>query len=434
MGTQGDSTESGTETAEVATWTELFAVPGVGLLFLAQALSTWGDYIARLAVAAVVYAWTQSPLATATTLAVSLLPAVFGRSLLSPLVDRFHFRSVLVGSAAARGVLVVALIAAVQLSLPLLVLLCLLVLLELLGAPAATAAQVMWAELLPDRRHFVRAMSLAALSDQANQAVGLALGGLLIGLVGVSTGLVLDLATFAVVIVVVLSVVRPGTAASSPPRLRVLGSLTSGLRFIGRDPVLVRLLALSAVSTLAVIAPEAVAIPYAGADRSWGGLLMSAPIAGAAMGVLVVSRWAPRVANARLLPMAVVMPLPLLLTAFHPSLALTWLLWCASGAFQAFMLPLQSTFTLVVPQERRGTVLGLAASVSVGVSGAAYLVAGWLAEHTTPAAAVTVCAVVCLGGLLLVGGTWPRRQLESVVSRVYGVDGPAGPGTAASRG
>lgn len=84
MGTQGDSTESGTETAEVATWTELFAVPGVGLLFLVQALSTWGDYIARLAVAAVVYAWTQSPLATATTLAVSLLPAVFGRSLLSP--------------------------------------------------------------------------------------------------------------------------------------------------------------------------------------------------------------------------------------------------------------------------------------------------------------------------------------------------------------
>jgi len=420
--------ESRIEQAEVASWRELFAVPGVALLFLAQALSTWGDYIARLSVAAVVFSWTRSPLATATTLALSLLPTVFGRSLLSPLVDRFHFRSILVASAIARGVMVVALVVAIALVVPLAVLLGLLVVLELLGAPAATAGQVMWAELLPDRRHFVRAMGLSALSEQANQAVGLALGGLLIGLLGVSASLLLDLVTFVVVAVVVLTTVPAGAQLSSAPgRLEVLGSVRAGLTFLWREPVLLRLLALSAVSTVAAVAPEAVAIPYAGDRSSWGGLLMSAPVAGAAVGVVVVSRWAPRAANARILTMAILMPLPLLVTAFHPSLPMTWLLWFVSGSFHAFMLPLQSTFTLVTPRKRRGTVLGLAASVSVGVSGLSYVVAGWLTEHTTAEAAVAICAVVSLGGLLLVGGTWPRRQLATSVERAYGLveDAPA---------
>ncbi len=422
MSRQEDPTESGIGQGEVASWRELFAVPGVSPLFVAQALSTWGDYIARLSIAAVVFSWTRSPLATATTLAVSLLPTVFGRSLLSPLVDRFHFRSILVASAIARGVMVVALILAVALVVPLVLLLVLLVLLELLGAPAATAGQVMWAEMLPDRRHFVRAMSLSALSEQANQAVGLALGGLLIGLLGVRTGLLLDLVTFVVVAAVVLMTVPSRAVPSAPTgRLEVLGSLRAGLGFLRRDPVLVRLLVLSAASMLAVVAPEAVAIPYAGDHGSWGGLLMSAPIAGAAVGVVVVSRWAPRAANARILPMAMLMPLPLLFTAFHPSLPMTWLLWFVSGAFQAFMLPLQSTFTLVIPRERRGTVLGLAASVSVGVSGASYVLAGWLTEHTTPEAAVVMCAVVSLGALLLIAGTWPRRRLAAAVASAYGV-------------
>ncbi len=419
MGTQEGSS---IDQAEVATWRELFAVRGVARLFMAQALSTWGDYIARLSVAAVVFSWTRSPLATATTLALSLLPTVFGRSLLSPLVDRFHFRSILVASAIARAVVVVALVVAIALVVPLAVLLGLLVVLELLGAPAATAGQVMWAELLPDRRHFVRAMGLSALSEQANQAVGLALGGLLIGLVGVSASLLLDLATFLVVAVVVVTTVPAGARLSSATgRIEVLGSVRAGLAFLRRDRVLARLLALSAVSTVAAVAPEAVAIPYAGDQHAWGGLLMSAPVAGAAVGVVVVSRWAPRVANARIPAMAIFMPLPLLVTAFHPSLPMTWLLWFVSGSFHAFMLPLQSTFTLVTPRERRGTVLGLAASVSVGVSGLSYIVAGWLTEHTTAEAAVAICAVVSLGAMLLVAGTWPRRQLAASVEQVYGL-------------
>ena len=116
--------------------------------------------------------------------------------------------------------------------------------------------------------------------------------------------------------------------------------------------MLAQLLGLSLVSTLGVVAPEAIAIPYAG-DARMGGLLMAAPIAGAALGVVLVGRWQPEVANSRIIVMALLMPAPLFLSAFHPSVAVTWGLWFVSGALQAFMLPLQSTFSLLAPKSTR---------------------------------------------------------------------------------
>jgi len=167
-----------------------------------------------------------------------------------------------------------------------------------------------------------------------------------------------------------------------------------------------------------VTAPEAVAIPYAG-DAGVGGLLMAAPIAGAAVGVILVSRWEPRVSNSRMIAMALAMPVPLLFTAFRPGIAVTVALWFVSGILQAFMLPLQSTFSLVTPAERRGTIFGLAGALSVTAAGLSYLVAGWLSELTNPAATVTMLAVVCLGAVVLIAARWPRQQLDDAVEVAY---------------
>lgn len=399
-------------------WRDVLDVPGLPAIFLASALSTWGDYVARLAIAAVVFTWTQSPLATATTLAVSLLPTIFGRSLLSPLVDHLHYRTVLVLSAVSRAVVLVFLVWAVVATESISLLFVLLFLLELLGGPAAAASQVMWTERIPDRHLFVRVMGLSALSEQANQALGFALGGVLIGLLGVRNGLLLDIVTFGVLAVVLTVVVKDERGGEPPPRVRLLDDLRAGAGLITGNPVLTRLLALSVLSTLAISAPEAIAIPYAGGGRL-GGLLMSAPIAGAVVGIIVVSRWSPAVQNSRIITMALLMPIPLLGSAFQPGIGLTWALWFASGVLQAFMLPLQSTFALVTPRARRGTIIGLAGSVSVTAAGVSYLVSGWLTEHTTPYAAVTICAIVCLGGVVLIAATWPRRRLAEAVATAY---------------
>ncbi|GAA1908056.1 MFS transporter [Lapillicoccus jejuensis] len=407
------------EQTAVPSWREVVRVPGVLPILLATALSTWGDYVARLAVASVVFTRTHSPLATATTLAVSYVPTILGSTLLSPLADRFHHRSVLAVMALVRALLVVVLIAAVDTVAPLPLLLGAMALLQLAGGPAASASRVMWVELVPDRRQFVRVMGLSELLDQTNQAVGLALGAVFIALVGVPTSLLLDLLTFLVVAAVVLAVVPRGS-----PRVDdehhggAFGRLLVGVRTVRHDTVLARLTLLSLAAVLGIVAPEAAAIAYARGGPG-GGLLMAAPIAGAALGIVVVSRWAPQVAHRRLVPMALLMPVPLLFTAFTPPYAVVWGLWFVSGCLQAFMLPLQTSFAVLSPPARRATIFGLVGALSVGLTGAVYLLVGWLTEVTTAPAAVTMAAVVGLGATVLLAGTWPRQRILDAVTEAF---------------
>lgn len=401
-------------------YSEVFAVPGFAVLFVAGALSTWGDYIARLTVAAVVYDRTSSPLATATTLAVSLLPSIFGRTLLGPLADRLPYKYVLVCSHLSRALMVLVLIALVTAEAPLAALLVALFVLETLGGPAAAANQVLLTDLFTDRRVYVRALGMTALSEQLNQAVGLVLGALIVSGLGAVRGLAADLLTFVVSAVVVLVVVkvRPVVGDSSPGLRGFFDDLGAAIAHIARHPVLSRLLLLSLVSAVGVAAPEAVAIPYAG-GAGLGGLLMAAPIAGAALGVVVVSRWEPRVSNDRIILLALAMPVPLLFTVVGLSTPVVFVLWFISGTLQAFMVPLQSTFTLVTPSDRRGTIFGLAGALSVTAAGLSYLLAGWFSELATPGAAVTMCAVICLGAVVLLAARWPRRVLDEAVQAAY---------------
>jgi hypothetical protein len=113
------------------------------------------------------------------------------------------------------------------------------------------------------------------------------------------------------------------------------------------------------------------------------------------------------------------MPLPLLVTVFEPSLVVVWLAWFVCGALQSYMLPLQSAFTLLVPTEMRGRVYGLAGALSVGVTGVCFLVAGWISEHTSPPAAVGVCAVVTIGILVLVAARWPRDEVAGSIEATF---------------
>jgi MFS family permease len=399
---------------------QVFAVRGYLALFIASSLSTWGDYIARLTIAAVVYERTASPLATASTLAVSLVPSIFGRSLLGPFADRIPYKYVLVTSHVSRAVMVGVLIWAVAVESPIATLLVALFVLELLGGPAAAAQLILMTDLFADRRLFLRAMGVSALAEQANQALGFALGGIIVLAVGPSRGLVLDLATFllsAVVVAVVVSA-KPVRGASRPGLSGFFADLGTAANLVARHRILRRLLALSLVAALGISAPEAIALPYAGSP-GYGGLLMACPIAGAAVGVLVVSRWEPHVSNGRIIAMALAMPVPLLLTAFRPPIVVTALLWFVAGSLQAFMLPLQSTFSLVTPEDRRGAVFGLGGALSVTAAGGSFLVAGWLSELTNPATAVTMCAVVCLGATVLLAARWPSSELDTAVARAY---------------
>lgn len=404
----------------VASYAAVLRVPGYLPIFLVNALSQWGDFIARITIAAVVYERTRSPLATATTLAVSLFPSVFGRSLFGPIVDRLPYRTVLVAAHLLRALLVGGLIALVAAHAPLWAIFGTLFALEAVGGAAVASNMVLLTDLVRDRRVYARAIGLSALSEQFNQAIGLVVGGGLVVLLGAEVGLLIDLATFLVAATVI------GLAAPMTP---VSGDHGKGLRGFFSDirvaagdlahhPVLARLVLLSAVAGVAIAAPEALAIPLAG-DGGWGGILMASPIVGAVVGILLIGRRDVQTQNSWILPLALAMPVPLLLTTLQPPLWAIALLWALSGCLQAFMVPLQATFTLVTAPELRGRIFSLAGALSVLAAGLSYLAAGWVAQHTDPARAVTLCAVACLVLIIVLAVRWPHTRLEAAVEEAY---------------
>ena len=87
---------------------------------------------------------------------------------------------------------------------------------------------------------------------------------------------------------------------------------------------------------------------------------MAAPILGAVVGLLVIGRLPAERQSSLVLRLALLTPLPLLVTIFEPPLPVVWAAWFVCGALQCYMLPLQAAFTLLVPTAMRGRVFGLA--------------------------------------------------------------------------
>ena len=412
----------------VPAYTEVLRAPVFLPVFLVATLSTWGDYIARITVAAVVFSWTGSALATAATFAVSLVPSTVGRAVLSPLCDRWAPRTSLVATHLVRAVLVGGLVAAVVWTRSVPLVLALVFALEFAGGPAITASQMLLTDIFPNRRLYARAFGLTTLATQVNQAIGLALGGLIVGVIGDTWALAFNLVTFVVGAVVVALVV-PGNPPSGVDEPRFWGDLVGGWRQIRSSRTLTLLLVLSLATALAIAAPEALALPYAsahGASSTWGGLLMAAPILGAVVGLLLIGRLSAERQSNLVMRLALVMPLPLLVTVVEPPLPVVWVAWFVCGALQCFMLPTQSAFTLLVPTALRGRVFGLAGALSVGVTGFCFLLAGWISGGTGPAASVGICAVLTLGILILLAARWPHREITASVEKAFGAVGEQG--------
>jgi MFS family permease len=404
----------------VPTYGAVLRVPRYLPIFLANALSMWGDYIARVTVAAVVYERTRSPLATATTLAVSLVPTFFGRSLVGPIVDRFPYKWVLIWSHLVRAACVLVIMWLVFTTSTLWLIFLVLFALELVGGASTASNMVLLTDLFEDRHLYARAVGLGAMSEQFNQAIGLAVGGGLVALVGAETGLLLDLLTFVVAALVILFVVplRPVTGERGKGLRGFVRDLSTAAGDLARHPVLARLVTLSAVASLGIAAPEALAIPIAGRN-GWGGALMAAPIIGAVVGILVIGRRDVHQQNQSIVPLALLMPLPLLATALHPPIWVVAALFFVSAMLQAFKVPLQATIAIDTEPALPGRIFSLAGSVSIAAAGLSFLAAGWVGQHTSAHQGVAVCAAVCLALIMVVAATWPHRRVRTAVDHAY---------------
>jgi MFS family permease len=392
-------------------------------LLLAQVVSGLGDQVARLALALLVLERTGSASASAATFAVSYLPLLFGGTILGPLADRFPRRTVLMSSDAARALLVAALALLAGGPAPVVVLLVLLFLAELLTPVFDAAWAATLPEVLPDGRDYLAGSGLLRTLHFLQQVVGLAGGALLVATLGVQGSLIANAASFVVSFVILALFVRRRPA---PPVEHERGSLVEdfrvGVRDLFGDPVRRMLVCVGWGSVVPMIVPMAVALPYAAqvADRpGLGGVLMAATVGGAAIGALLVSRRPPREQVDLILPLSTAACLPLLAVAVAPPVPLAIVVWAVSGAATGFLVPLIGTIALLTPAGLRGRVMAFAGAGYNGLVAVMYLLAGVMADLTTPSATVTVAGVVGLLLVALARVLWPTRDIRRAVDDLY---------------
>ncbi len=408
-----------------ATFRDTLAVAPFRRLWTGQLLSILGDQVARVALTVLVFERTGSAALTALTYALTFLPDLVAGPLLSGLADRFPRRATMVVADGARAVLVAAM--AVP-GMPLPALCVLLVAVQMLAAPFLAARSAILPHLL-DGDRYVAGAALIGTTYQAAQVLGFALGGPLVTLLGVSPALGVDAATF-VVSAVVVGLGLPEHRAEHPEGVTTTGAgvrealarIGQGARVVGRDARLRALVAVACVSAF-VVTVEGLAAPYAGhlgAGTAAVGLLLAANPLGAAVGIVALTRLVAPAARPRLLgPLAVGSCVPLVGSALDPPLPVVIGLWVVSGLCCAYQVPANAAFVVAVPDGHRGQAFGLAVTALRATQGLGVLVAGVLAQATSPPVAVALSGGVGVVAALLTGTAWRRAR------RGCGTDRPA---------
>jgi MFS family permease len=390
----------------------VFAVGEFRPLFGTFLLSTIGDELARVALTVLVYMRTDSPLLSAATFAISYLPWLLFGPLLSTVADRFPRHRVLIGTDAARAVLVAGM--AIP-GTPLPVLLGLLFLVALCSPPFESARSALMADVLEGDRYAV-ATSLTNISLQLAQVVGFVLAGALVAVFSPSVALLVNAATFAVSAVWLKAGLRsrPAPASASDGTARgVLRDAGDGLRLIAGNPRLLAIIAVLWVGTLFAYASEGIATPLVeelGQGTTAVGVLLAANPLGVTVGGLIVARLVRPDRREALVPYLVLLSLlPLVLAGVLANVAgpggvpfaLVVVLMFVSGLGGAWLIPLNVSFVQAVPAAFRGRAFGVAVAGLYGVQGLGVLAAGLAAEGIAPSGVVALSGALGLLAVIL---------------------------------
>ena len=387
-------------------------------IILAQVASEAGDQIARVAIALLVLSQTGSALLSAATFAVSFIPTFLGAALLGPLADRLSRRNLMLGADLGRAIVIGAMALLALPATPVWLLFALLIVAEFFTPLFDSARSASIPDILGDRDLVTAGLGLSRSLHLINQAVGLIVGGFLVQLASARVALTVDAMSFLVSFVLLgVYLARRPAMLEAPCGVGVLiGDLREGWDLLFADVSRRSLILLGWGMAVAIVAPEAVALAYVrdqGWGDAWGGLLMAAVIVGAAIGSLVVASRTVNLQVDLLLPLAIAVCLPLLLTGLEPPRIILLVLWVLSGCAQAFLVPLMSFTTMLTPNEQRGRVIGIASAGFAALTALGYLLAGAIADATSPAFSVVVMAVIGLVVASIGFVAWPTLRLRA---------------------
>ncbi|MFF1712978.1 MFS transporter [Streptomyces sp. NPDC058268] len=384
----------GARAPEPTGYLRLFTVREFRAVFLAHALSLLGVVISEVALTVLVYGLTGSPLLSALTFALGMLPYLIGGTLLSGIADRYPPRRVLVlcDVVCAGCAALMALPATPVLGL--LTLRCVIALVSPVfnGTRMATLT-----DILGDGDLFVLGRSLLRIVSQSSVLVGFGLGGVLLTLVPPRGALLITVCTFAASALLLRCGTRrrPARGGVGPALLKY--SL-SGARQVLGDRRTRALLLLLWAPPMFMVAPEALAAPYAdqiGAGVAGVGLLMCALPVGTIAAELYAGSVLSVSARARIaLPLASFTLLPLTVYAFTPGLLWAMLALALAGAGSAYTLGVDRWFVDAVPAELRGRAMTVHTAGLMTIQGVGMALAGLAAEFFAVSTVVTASGVL----------------------------------------
>ena len=228
------------------------AVPAFRRLWAAQLVSEVGDWSARLVLSLLVYGRTGSPAVTALVTTASLVPWLGPGQLLTSASERWPRRTVMVASDLVRA----AAFTLAVLPLPVGLLLAVVFCAGLATPPFEAARAALRPEVIPEPL-LPPAVALSSITQDLTVAVGYATGGALAAVLGGSTALLVNAASFAAS-GVLLAGLPPATAPRAGP---ASGALGRGWRALRRDPLIVRAVLLVTAAMLTATSLTAVAAP-----------------------------------------------------------------------------------------------------------------------------------------------------------------------------
>jgi MFS family permease len=413
-----------------ATFREVLASREFAALYAASTLSWVGDYVARAAVAALVYQQTNSVVASAAAFAISYLPWLGIGPVLTALAERYPYRRVMIGCDLARMCLM-ALVALPGVPIP--VTLALLFCSALLNPPFDAARSATMPRVLEGDRYVV-GLSLSASTLQFAQIVGYLAGGTL-GAINPRAALLLNASTFGLSALLIGLFLHDRQPAFKPEdRTHLLRETADGFRIVFGRPMLRAIALVTFSATMFSVVPEGLAaawaaqVPGANGDRGLiQGLIMMANPTGWVLAGLVVGRFVPPSMRQRLIrPFAVLTPLALVPALANPPVPVVVGISFVCGVALASLMPAANAlFVRSLPEQFRARAFGVMSSGVQVLQGFAVITTGALADRFSVAPVVGIWGLFGVVLVLLVGLTWPsRKQLARSNGRLSGTSAP----------
>lgn len=413
-----DATAAAPEEDRPATYREVFAAREFRYLFTASLLSWLGDFLARVALAALVYTRTRSVLASAATLAISYVPWIVGGPVLSALAERYPYRRVMIVCDASRMVLFGVL--AIP-GMPVPVLLAVLFVASMMAPPFESARSALLPQMLSGDRYVV-GLSVHNLARQVTQVCGYALGGLL-SVLEPRLALGIDAATFGLSALLLWAFVRPRPAAlSNAHRTHLLRETGEGFQVVFGTPVLRAIAVLVFGSVVFSIVPEGLAAGWSGELRGNSftqGLIMAAFPIGVVVGGIVVGRLlAPSTRQRIIRPLAVLVGVSLVPALLQPPLPVVLVMVAVCGFAMSLVLPANGLFVQALPNGYRARAFGVMQGGLQVLQGLSMVVAGAIAGSFGVARTVGVTGLLGVVVMLALSVVWPDRDaLDGAIQR-----------------